>query len=444
MSFISWALEFARFPRRPSEQEPLLQNASVPDALGQSQDTALAEVGETKRAESLALKLPAVMYSWFTVGVNTASIGALLPLIEGYYNIKDATAALIFVIAVSGYLFATSLVHLVHMHLGRRGASTLTFIAHLVAAVLLSTSPSYAITLTAYFLAGMGAGFCDSSFCTWAANVTNPDKISGLIHGSYSMGCVVGPAIVAALAKAGYQWQTFYRIMIIAFAVEALALPAAFRHDDGLAYRSGTHQKAPDEVGLAGNRKPIMLCGLYCFLYVGVETSMGGWLATYCARDLHATPSVAALATSLFWTGQMLGRFMLGPLAKLVGLRGIVLLFGCISIALQLFLRWQESLTPTLCLAAAIGFVTGPLFPSGMLMLTRRLPKSIHVPAVAITCSVGQIGGAGAPFIIGLVAQTSGIQRMFDVVLGLSFSLLLVWLWFSRPQDTSKETSEAH
>ncbi|KAI1629282.1 major facilitator superfamily domain-containing protein [Exophiala viscosa] len=444
MSFISWALEAARFGRRPSEQEPLLQHASVPDALEQAQEPPLGKAGATKDGEGFALKLPAVMYSWFAVGINTASIGALLPLIEAHYNIRDATAALIFVIAVSGYLFATTLVHVVHVHLGRRGASTFTFIAHLIAAVLLSMSPSYAITLMAYFLAGMGAGFCDSSFCTWAANVTNPDKISGLIHGSYSMGCVVGPMIVAALASAGFLWQTFYLVMIIAFGIEAITLLAAFRHDDGLAYRSHTDQKDPGEVGLAGNGKAIMLCSLYCFLYVGVETSMGGWLATYCARDLHATPSVAALATSLFWTGMVLGRFMLGPLARLVGLRGLVLIFGCISIGLQLLLRSQESLPPTLCLATAIGFVLGPHFPSGMLMLTRRLPKSIHVPAVAITCSVGQIGGAGAPFIIGLVAQTSGIQRMFDVVLGLSFAYLLVWLWFSSPQDTSKEASEAH
>lgn len=61
---------------------------------------------------------------------------------------------------------------------------------------------------------------------------------------------------------------------IFAFGVEALALMAAFRHDDGLAYRSGTHEKLPGEAGLAGSRKPIMLCSLYCFLYVGVESTV--------------------------------------------------------------------------------------------------------------------------------------------------------------------------
>ena len=75
MSFISWALESARFGRRPSEQEPLLQHASVPDALEQAQQPPLGKAGATKDGEGFALKLPAVMYSWFAVGINTASIG---------------------------------------------------------------------------------------------------------------------------------------------------------------------------------------------------------------------------------------------------------------------------------------------------------------------------------------------------------------------------------
>jgi hypothetical protein len=59
----------------PSEQEPLLQHASVPDALEQPQELPVEEVSQPKGGDVLTLKLPSVMYSWFAVGVNTASIG---------------------------------------------------------------------------------------------------------------------------------------------------------------------------------------------------------------------------------------------------------------------------------------------------------------------------------------------------------------------------------
>lgn len=161
--------------------------------------------------------------------------------------------------------------------------------------------------------------------------------------------------------------------------------------------------------------------------------SLSGWLTSYMIRNRHVSPSIAALATSLFWVGMVLGRFSLGPLARLAGLRLTVTVFVCTSVGLQVLFRLQASLALSLCLAAGIGFVAGPIFPSGILTMTKRLPKSIHVRAVALTCAIGQLGGAGAPFVIGVVAQTSGIERLFDVVLGLSLTLLLVWLWFSRP-----------
>lgn len=116
--------------------------------------------------------------------------------------------------AVSGYLVGTSLVHTAHVNFGWRGVSILAGIFHVAGGVVLWSQPSYAIILAAYLLVGVGTGFCDSSFCTWAASVREADKISGLIHGSYALGCVTGPIIVAALEKAALGWRSFYLVTV--------------------------------------------------------------------------------------------------------------------------------------------------------------------------------------------------------------------------------------
>ncbi|KAK5193481.1 hypothetical protein LTR99_007032 [Exophiala xenobiotica] len=417
----------ARSLEHAAEQQPLLQDGRNRRTV----DDGLSGSGlRPKAAEHIALKVVAVMYAWFSTGISVASIG-----IEAYYDIKDAAAAVIFPVAVSGYLIGTSLVHTAHVNLGWRGVSILVGIFHVAGGVVLSTKPpSYAGILAAYFLVGIGTGFGDSSFCTWAAGLCEADKISGLIHGSYALGCVTGPIIVAALVKAELGWQSFYMVLLVAFAVEAGAILIAFRHENAAKHWASTCPKESSDSGFSGSWKPILMCSLYCFVYVGTEASMSGWLTSYMIRNRHMSPSIAALATSLYWVGMVLGRFSLGPLARLVGLRLTVIVFVCTSIGLQVLFRLQASLPLSLCLALGIGFVAGPIFPSGILTMTRRLPKSIHVRAVALTCAIGQLGGAGAPFVIGVVAQTSGIERLFDVVLGLSLTLLLVWLWFSRPQ----------
>ncbi|KAK6373534.1 hypothetical protein LTS17_008026 [Exophiala oligosperma] len=411
-----------------AEQQPLLQDVrNVYQAEGEHDDSELASPPD----EPLAFKIAAVMYCWFVTGMHVASIG-----IESYYNIKDATAALIFPVGVSGYLIANSLVHLVHIKLGRRGIVILATLPHVLGGLLLSTKPTYPFLLTAYFVVGLGTGFSDSTFCTWAAIVRGPNKVSGLIHGSYAFGCVMGPIVVAALERVGLGWQYFYLVMLVVFSLEACALVLAFRHDDAATYHSKITQKQ-DLVdgggGFAGCKKVIFVCGLFFFVNVGIETSLSGWLTSYMTRSRRTTPSVAALATSLFWAGMVLGRFCLGPLTRIARLRVVVVLLICALITLQLLFRLEAApLALSLCLATGIGFSSGPLFPSAVLTMTAKLPDDVHVRAVALTCAIGQLGGAGAPFIIGVIAQRSGIERLFDVVLGLSIALLLIWLFFSR------------
>lgn len=75
MASSSRATPSVRFSGPPSEQEPLLQHASIPDALEQPQELPVEGETESKGTDGLSLKLTSVMYSWFAVGVNTASIG---------------------------------------------------------------------------------------------------------------------------------------------------------------------------------------------------------------------------------------------------------------------------------------------------------------------------------------------------------------------------------
>lgn len=90
----------------------------------------------------------------------------------------------------------------------------LASLPHVAGGIALSSKPTYPLLLTAYFIVGLGTGFSDSSFCTWAAIVRGSNKVSGLIHGSYAFGCVMGPVVVAALEKTGFGWQYFYFIMV--------------------------------------------------------------------------------------------------------------------------------------------------------------------------------------------------------------------------------------
>lgn len=131
-----------------------------------------------------------------------------------YYDIQDATVAWIFVVNVVGYLLGAATLERIHLFAGRRGVALTTASLHILGIAILTTKPLYPIALLAYLLFGIGTGCADAAFCAWAANVRNANAVQGLLHGSYSAGCVFGPMTVAALEKAGFGWNVFYMVMV--------------------------------------------------------------------------------------------------------------------------------------------------------------------------------------------------------------------------------------
>lgn len=86
----------------------------------------------------------------------------------------------------------------------------------------------------------------------------------------------------------------------------------------------------------------------------------------------------------------------------------------------------------TMILLAANGFFVAPLFPSGIVLLVSRLAPQVHMRAVALLIALGQVGAAVAPLAVGFMADSLGIRHLFEVVCGLSATMLVLWMVFTR------------
>jgi MFS family permease len=122
--------------------------------------------------------------------------------------------AWVFVVNVVGYLLGAATLERIHLFAGRRGVALTTASLHILGIAILAAKPLYPIALLAYFFFGIGTGCADAGFCAWAANVRDANAVQGLIHGSFSAGCVISPMVVAALDKAGLGWNVFYMVMV--------------------------------------------------------------------------------------------------------------------------------------------------------------------------------------------------------------------------------------
>jgi fucose permease len=180
------------------------------------------------------------------------------------------------------------------------------------------------------------------------------------------------------------------------------------------------------------------LCAAYFLTYVGTETAISGWVVSFMRRSRHSSTYESGLAASGYWIGMAVGRLSLGFLTDRLRVRRATILYSLFAIGIEVLFAILSSAAISVVLMTLLGFVMGPLFPSGVIVLTRLLPGELHVAAVSFVASLGQVGGAFLPFTIGAVVQGLGIGVFRFAILGETVLALLVWVAFARLRPALK------
>jgi fucose permease len=220
---------------------------------------------------------------------------------------------------------------------------------------------------------------------------------------------------------------------------ELLILTFAFWTETASVYRQS---KQSDIVSSKSDTKAIFryratwLCAAYFLTYVGTETAISGWVVSFMLRDRNASPYLASLASSGFWTGMALGRLVLGFGTDRIGVRRATVLYFLCAGTFEVLFAVLVSPVVSIVLMTLLGFIMGPVFPSGVVVLTRLLPAELHIAAVSFVASLGQVGGALLPFAIGAVVQSLGIGVFRYAILVPTALSLAVWIAFARVRMT--------
>jgi fucose permease len=190
------------------EDYPLLQDQSVSE-----QQNISKSLGK-KMDSRLIFKLAAAMYSFIILGLFNSSIGAVLPLLSQHYNLTDLQVSSIFLAGPIGYVLAAQCSDIIHYRFGQRGIAVAGPVLQIIATVTAACHPSFGLVLVASAFQGLGTGLLDGSWCAWAGSMEKANTISGLLHGSYSVGGAMGPFLVTVLTTKGRAWWTWYAILV--------------------------------------------------------------------------------------------------------------------------------------------------------------------------------------------------------------------------------------
>lgn len=83
----------------------------------------------------------------------------------------------------------------------------------------------------------------------------------------------------------------------------------------------------------------------------------------------------------------------------------------------------------------------GPLFPTAIVLVTKLIPKELHVGSIGFATAFGGSGGAVFPFIVGALAQAKGVKALQPVVLALLVTISGLWMLVPRKGKRDEEVA---
>ncbi|KAI2629870.1 MFS general substrate transporter [Hypoxylon sp. NC1633] len=386
------------------------------------------------------------MLSFTVLGMMVSTLGVMVPQFEAHYGLTDFQVSFVFLVWPIGYVAAAWLNSFIHQKLGQRGIATIGPLFHIIMATVVALHPPFPVLLLALSVGSLGTGILDGSFCAWAGGMRNANVVQGFLHGSYSTGAGLGPFIAGSMLSVGdMPWYSWYYVLLGLSVLEAIALFLAFRFEDSKRYLDD-HKQDPlleDQEEHATKAKTSIfrhsvtwICAAYFLACIGTENAISGWIVVFMTRVNHASAYLASISSSGFWIGQAAGRLALGVVTDRVGVRTATIAYLVAAIGFEVLFAVIRIPVLSAVAIALLGFCLGPLFPCGVVMVTRLLPRKLHVEAISFVVLIGQVGGALLPFALGALAENLGIQVFQVVVFVQLVGTLLIWLAFPRLPPT--------
>jgi len=353
-------------------------------------------------------------------GIVMTFLGPMLPILSTRWSLNDSGAgALIFTQFLSS-MFGMLLSALLVERQGYRLTLIIGAVLMATGIALLATGP-YWLGLLSICILGFGHGITTPAGNLRTAEIDPARSASALnvINAVWGIGAMGSPFLIAFAQKA-HRPRLFLYGTAAALALLLLALafsrfsPDTRAHVSRLSLRTTNYWASP--------MLPV-ICLLF-FIYVGTETSFGGWVATYAHRVVPEERTFWAVTPSFYWGSLLAGRTLaaialrLKP-ATMIAKAGLILaLLG----GLTLVSAHGIGLIIVGAVLAGLGLAS--IFPISVSLLPAWFGDSSRRASGAIFSS-GNMGGAALPWVVGAISAHFGGLRVGFLVPLLGVAAML-------------------
>ena len=362
-------------------------------------------VRQSERGPGVAANI--VVHAGFAVtGVITTLLGPLLPVLINRWALTDARAGVFFsaqyFAALAGAVTLSTL-------LAWRGYKLVFVGGFALIAVGISAllHGNLMMGFAATGMYGYGLGLILSATNLWVAETAGPRRAAAIsiVNVAWGLGAISCPALVAFA-------QNVHAVSALLTGLGALAGAAALTLATmNLEPRSDASAGTTSAIALPPIRKMIAVpLGVFFFLYVGSESSVGGWTAALAKRMQVGTGDMWALAPMFFWGGLMMGRIFVPMILRRVKEQNLIMAGLALGAIGNLALIEAKTFGMAAICGIAIGLGFSSVYPILVAFLVKFFGERAKV-ASSVMFPLASLGGASMPWLVGEISTRAGGLR---------------------------------
>ncbi|MCI3206391.1 MULTISPECIES: MFS transporter [Pandoraea] len=420
--------------------------------------------------------LAMIFVTYCIAGADRANLGVVIPTIRSEYHLSNtdvgAMASLFYfgyaiVQIPSGYLFGK---------LGVRGLMVGSMVLTSLATLFMGLAGSVVQLKTARAVLGVAEGPINIGIVS-TINRWFPPQEKGLATGVFISAIKFAPAFVpplCALLLLRFGWREVFFIFAVPGLITSLLWfwlvrdePKASRFvsQGEIDYIKSSPQAAAPaqpraaavghfwvdrlirtrQVPLLATSRAVFTswnvwgCALGYFFLVGITYAIMTWVPTYLVSVKHFSTLKMGAVASAPWMGAIVGNLLGGWLSDTVFARRrkpVMMITSVATVGMMYALLFAPSDPVGLALLFFVAGVLLNLGYSTFLVYPMGIAARDKVPlAASIVNTGGSLGGAFAPFLVGLILDTSGWPAVFAFLAACSATTFLLLLSIVEPRS---------
>jgi MFS transporter, FHS family, glucose/mannose:H+ symporter len=366
--------------------------------------------------------------AYFITGLATVLLGSVLPQLLIHYQVSYTAGGQLVFLQFIGFLAGVPLSSWLIPRIGYK--KVLVAAAFCIGILLfgLWMLPPYGIVCALSMGNGLGIAATETVVATFIMEVFVGRRAVVISYMEVAFGLgALGMPIAASFLIAHQAWRgSFLLVAILALGVSFLWMFVTITSHMNVGKEKSLDavSEAPQATGRYSQGILLSLYLLLIFLYVGVESSLSGFLPAIFAPLLHQREDEATLSIATLWSAMVIGRIITSWMIRRVSYARYLFWSIIGTLAFLIALAVFRNLWGSYLLVWGVGLSMSGVYSITMVYANHAFPGGARLVTGLLTASAG-IGGAVLPLFIGYALDHLNPSAVLWIFAGFGLLLLL-------------------